>query len=416
MRHDMRRSDPVSAHLDDCDPWRLGSVHPSQHGLHSIEPDGRSHERCRIEPTGLDEIEQLTEARRIEAPHAQDRELTRIDEVEKRKRHNCVSTNWHPDLHVSAQGSKRAQRIVEGGLHTEAVDRNVCSSPTDVVDCSGDIVDTRRIDHLVHPCIDGELQGARVDVDRNRSCTERTSEQQRCVTDTAGPVHHQPFAGLQSAAISDGPPRRGDPASDSCGGNESESVGQSHKIELCPRDGHELGEASPRRETDHMLVSTDRGRTRSAIGAGPTAENERRRHAISDRERSTGSAHRNHLARKFVAHHVWQHDIGIDAFPRMVIGTAHTTRPHRYHHPVCRAGRIGNVDHRDWAVEHLEHARSHRQLPTGKYCTDNRPALAIGADSTGRNVDANAVAFLVLRLYVATHGCFENKPMASAAP
>ncbi len=172
----MRCRDPVSDHLDDCDTWRLGSVHPSQNGLHSVKPNGRSHERCRFESTSLDEIEQLAEARSIEAPHTQDRELARIDEVEERKRHNCVSTNWHTDLHVSAQGSKRAQRIVEGGLHTEAVDRHVCSSPSDVVDCSGDIVDTRRIDHLVHPCIDGELQGARVDVDRNRSCTERTSE------------------------------------------------------------------------------------------------------------------------------------------------------------------------------------------------------------------------------------------------
>jgi len=143
-----------------------------------------------------------------------------------------------------------------------------------------------------------------------------------------------------------------------------------------------------------VLVSTDRGRTRSAIGAGPTAENERRRHAISDRERSTGSAHRHHLARKFVAHHVRQHDIGIDAFPRMVIGTAHTTRSHRYHHPVCRAGRIGNVDHRDWAVELLEHARSHCQLPTGTCRTDDRVALAMDADSTGPNADRDALAFV----------------------
>lgn len=236
------------------------------------------------------------------------------------------------------------------------------------------------------------------------------------MADTAGPVHHQPFAGLQSAAIGDGPPRRGDPASDSCSGNEPESVGKSHEIELCPGDGHELGEGSPGRETDHVLISTDRGRTRSAIGADPTAENERRRDAISNRERSTGGAHRYHLARKFVAHHVRQHDIGIDAFPRMVIGTAHTTRPHCYHHPVCRAGRIGNVDHRNRAVEHLEQARSHRQLPTRKCCTDDRVALAIGADRTGPNTDRDALAFLVMQLYVATYGCDSPKPLAGAAP
>jgi hypothetical protein len=178
----------------------------------------------------------------------------------------------------------------------------------------------------------------------------------------AGPVHGEPFAGLERRAARQRVPGGRDPAAETRGDGGCQAQGQAREV-VVEGNGHVFGEGAGIDEARQALVRAGVAVARMAGRAGPAGEDEGCHDDVADAVRRARPG-LHHLAAIFVAADLTGLHPGMLARPAVPVRTADAAGQHLQDHAVNGARGVGDGFEREVRVVGAQDRRPHPSIST----------------------------------------------------